>query len=79
MTCLIACAVILVVLVATYLLARSDRRCGGDVVPPHRLPTELQRQEFDRLSYEHRVRTRAILDSALHSIQKVAGEHRNDR
>ena len=75
----IVCTCILVMLMFTYLLARHGRWSREDAIPPRRLPTELQRQELDRLAFQHRIRTRAILDSALHDIKKVAGEHRNGR
>jgi hypothetical protein len=73
------CAGILGMLMVTYLLARGGRRSRRDAIPPRHLPSELQRQELDRLAFQHRVRTRVILDSALHNIQKAAGEHRNGR
>jgi hypothetical protein len=75
----IVCTGILGMLMVTYLLARGGRWRQGDAIPPRHLPSELQRQELDRLAFQHRVRTRAILDSALHNIQKAAGEHRNGR
>jgi hypothetical protein len=75
----IVCTGILAMLMVTYLLARGGRWSQRDAIPPRHLPSELQRQELDRLAFQHRVRTRAILDSALHNIQKAAGEHRNGR
>lgn len=79
MIVVIVCTGVLGMLMVTYLLARGGRWSHRDAIPPRQLPSELQRQELDRLAFQHRVRTRAILDSALHNIQKAAGEHRNCR
>lgn len=76
---LIVCTSILAMIGVTYLLARSGRWSRRHAIPPRHLPTELQRQELDRLAFQHRVRTRAILDSALHDIQQTAGQHRKRR
>lgn len=62
-----------------YALARRGRWSREGVVPKSRLPTALQRQELDRMAFRHRVRTRAVLDAAIHDIQKAAGEYRAER
>ena len=67
---------ILVAVGVIYGLARSGRWTPRS---QRHLPSELQIQELDRLAFQHRIRTRAILDSALHRIERTASEHRDGR
>jgi hypothetical protein len=62
-----------------YRLARRWRRTLSTPIPPFQLPSGLQEQELDRLAFQHRIRTRAILDRAHHDIHTAASEHRNKR
>jgi len=75
----IVCICIPVGLGVLYGLARSGRWIPRSPIPPRHLPTELQRQELDRRAFQHRIRTRAILDSALHDIHRAVREHRDER
>ena len=79
MIALIVTASILCCVGALYLVVRSGRWSPGTRIPPRHLSTDLQRQELDRLAFQHRIRTRAVLDSALRDIKKAAGEHRSGR
>jgi hypothetical protein len=76
---LIVTASILSCIGALYLVARSGRWSPQRAIPPRHLPTELQCQELDRLAFQHRIRTRAVLDSALRDIKRATGEHRSGR
>lgn len=79
MIALVVSASILGSVGVAYALARRGRWSREGVVPKSQLPTALQRQELDRLAFRHRVRTRAVLDAAIHDIQKAAREYRSDR
>jgi hypothetical protein len=74
---LVVCASIACSVGVVYLLARSGRLNQGGSVPHRHLPTELQRQELDRLAFGHRVRTRAVIDRAMHDINRAARQHRD--
>jgi hypothetical protein len=75
-------AVVLVVFIVAGLVAAARSYFGATTrreTTWEHLPVELQHQELDRRAFHHGVRSRAVLDAALHEIQQVAREQREDR